>query len=352
MSSQEPPDPQFEALLDFLHISRGFDFTGYKRSSLMRRVLKRRNALSLPSFGDYLDYLQVHPDEFEHLFNTILINVTSFFRDKPAWDYLCSDILPRIMLNKDPNEPIRVWSGGCASGEEAYSLAIAIAEFLGAEAFHQRVKIYATDMDNEALVQARKATYSEEDIKDVPEEYRNKYFTHANNGEYVFNSEVRQVVIFGQHDLVQDAPISRLDLLVCRNTLMYFNAETQGRILARFHFALNDRGILFLGKAEMLLTHANIFSPLDMKHRFFTKVSRPDIRDSLLALGQISDEQLSNRLGRLIRMRDLAFESSPNAQLIIDTNSVLLAANESAKKLFSLAPKDMEGKARCRVGDG
>jgi two-component system CheB/CheR fusion protein len=140
---------------------------------------------------------------------------------------------------------------------------------------------------------------------------------------------------------VQDAPISRLDLLVCRNTLMYFNAETQGRILTRFHFALNDGGCLFLGKAEMLLTHANLFSALDMKYRFFTKVSRPDIRDHLLALGQTNDEQITSRLGRLMRMRDLAFDNSPDAQLIVDINGILLAANERAKKLFNLALKDV-----------
>jgi len=341
MSPQEPPDPQFESLLDFLRLSRGFDFTGYKRSSLIRRVNKRRYALSIDNFGDYLDYLQVHPDEFELLFNTILINVTSFFRDKPAWDYLSSEILPRIMLNKNFTEPIRVWSAGCASGEEAYTLAMAIAEYLGTETFHQRVKIYATDIDGEALVQARQATYSLDDVKNVPEELRSKYFTQSNHGDYVFNSDLRRAVIFGLHDLVQDAPISRLDLLVCRNTIMYFNAETQGRILARFHFALNDDGVLFLGKAEMLLTHANIFSSLDMKYRFFTKVSRPDIREHLLAVGQGGDEQVATRLGKLMRMRDLAFDTSPEAQLIVDITGVLLAANERAKKLFGITPRDV-----------
>ncbi len=341
MSPQEPPDPHFESLLDYLRFSRGFDFTGYKRSSLVRRVNKRRYALSLANFGDYLDYLQVHPDEFEKLFDTILINVTSFFRDKPAWDYLRSEILPRLLLNKDNMEPVRVWSAGCASGEEAYTLAMVIAEFLGTEAFHQRVKIYATDMDTQALVQARAASYSTEDLKDVPEEFLNKYFTHSSNGDYVFNSDLRRAVIFGQHDLVQDAPISRLDLLVCRNTLMYFNAETQGRILARFHFALNEGAILFLGKAEMLLTHANLFSAMDVKYRFFSKVSRPDIRDHLLALGQTNDEALANRLGRLMRMRDLAFDTSPEAQLIVDVNGVLIAANERSKEEFGIAAKDI-----------
>jgi two-component system, chemotaxis family, CheB/CheR fusion protein len=341
MNLQEPADPKFEAFLDYLRLSRGFDFTGYKRASLMRRVLKRCNTLSLADFGDYLDYLQVHPDEFELLFNTILINVTSFFRDKPTWDFMSAEILPRIVLNKDSMEPIRVWSAGCASGEEAYTLAIVFTEYLGIEAFHQRVKIYATDIDADALAKARQAVYTSEDIKDVPEELRTRYFTNTNSSEYCFNNDLRRAVIFGLHDLVQDAPISRLDLLVCRNTLMYFNAETQGRILPRFSFALNDNGILFLGKAEMLLTHTNLFTPLDMKFRFFYKISTPDIRNHFLVLGQTTDEQIANRLGRLLRMKDLTFDTLPEAQLLLDINGSLLAANEKAKKILNLASKDI-----------
>ncbi len=337
MTPQEASNSQFESLLDYLRYSRGFDFTGYKRGSLMRRVQKRLYTLSMSSFGDYLDYLQVHPDEFPLLFNTILINVTSFFRDKVTWDYLSAEILPRLVEQKGPQEPIRVWSAGCASGEEAYSLAIMLVEYLGPEAFRQRVKIYATDMDEEALSQARLAIYKPDDLKAVPGELRDKYFTHQ-NGQYSFNSDLRRAVIFGQHDLVQDAPISRLDLLVCRNTLMYFNAETQGRILARFHFALNDTGILYLGKAEMLLTHANLFTPLDLKYRFFSKVPRPEMRERLLALGQTGEEIIANRLSRQIRMRDLAFDSAPEAHLIVDANGVLLLANERAKTMFGLTP--------------
>lgn len=333
-------DPQFEALLDYLRFSRGFDFTGYKRSSLMRRVKKRCHMLSVNSFSEYLDYMQVHPEEFANLFNTILINVTSFFRDKPAWESLSTVILPRLMAHKTSSDPIRVWSAGCASGEEAYSLAIALTEFLGPEAYRQRVKIYATDMDNEALAQARQAVYSNEDLKNIPEDLREKYFISSNGG-YILNGDTRRAVIFGQHDIVQDAPISRLDLLVCRNTLMYFNAETQARILARFHFALNENGILFLGKAEMLLTHANLFTPLDLKNRFFSKVYRPELHDRIFAMTQTTDDPLATRLGRQIRMRDLAFDTSPEPQLIVDLNGILIAANEKAKSFFSLAPKNI-----------
>ena len=341
MSAQEVPDPQFEALLEYLRLSRGFDFTGYKRSSLVRRVDKRRHALSLASYADYLDYLQVHPEEFELLFDALLINVTSFFRDKPAWDYLASEILPRIIPNKYALEPIRVWSAGCASGEEAYTLAMVIAEYLGKAAFQQRLKIYATDMDSNALGHARQAIYSFEEVKDVPADLRSKYFTHVNHDEYIFNSDWRRAVIFGLHDLVQDAPISRLDLLVCRNTLMYFNAETQAHVLARFHFALNEGAILFLGKAEMLLTHADLFSALDGKQRFFTKVSSLNFHEHLLVLGQTGDEQISTRPGRLVQLRDLAFDTSPEAELIVDIGGILLAVNGRGMELFKLAQKDV-----------
>src|SRR5215469_6225436 len=132
----------FESLLLYLQQSRGFDFTGYKRSTLMRRVLKRMGGVGLHDFSDYLDYLQVHPDEFAQLFNTILINVTSFLRDPEAWAFLAREILPRILEGKAAGEPVRCWCAGAASGEEAYSLAMLLAEALGVEQFRLRVKIY------------------------------------------------------------------------------------------------------------------------------------------------------------------------------------------------------------------
>lgn len=334
-------DPAFEALLTYLRQSRGFDFTGYKRSTLMRRVHKRIQTLGLAEFSDYLDYLEVYPEEFNSLFNTILINVTAFFRDLTAWDHLKNQVLPILIASKNSKDPLRIWSAGCASGEEAYTLAILMAENLGPEQFRQRVKIYATDVDQEALNLARQATYSHKDIEEVPELLRYKYFESTGNGRFVFRLDLRRSVIFGRHDLLQDAPISRLDLLVCRNTLMYFNAEAQGRVLARFHFALNDTGYLFLGKAEMLLTHTNIFNPIDLRYRIFTKVSPTNIRDRLLVLAQAGDEEASNRLSRNIRLRESAFDTTPMAQIVIDLNGNLVLANEEARILFNLSIRDL-----------
>jgi two-component system CheB/CheR fusion protein len=339
MTSAEK-DPAFESLLTYLRQSRGFDFTGYKRSTLIRRVQKRMQLLGLEGFSDYMDYLEVYPDEFNFLFNTILINVTAFFRDASVWEYLQEQVLPNIIKSKADSEPIRIWSAGCASGEEAYTLAMLMAESLGTEQFRQRVKIYATDLDEEALSQSRQAMYSAKDIQALPPELIAKYFEPTEN-RYIFRHDLRRSVIFGRHDLLQDAPISRIDLLVCRNTLMYFNAEAQTRVLARFHFALNDTGYLFLGKAEMLLTHSNLFTPLDLKHRIFTKVSAGNIRDRLLALAQVGDEEANNRLSRHIRMRELAFDSAPIAQVVIDLNGNLVLINEQARTMFGLSPKDL-----------
>ena len=220
------PDPAFEALLEHLKACRGFDFTGYKRSSLMRRVDRRMGQLGITSYADYLDQLELHGDEFTTLFNTILINVTSFFRDAEAWEQLAREALPALLAAKPPTQPLRVWSAGCASGEEAYTLAMVLAELLGPAEFRDRVKIYATDVDEEALTYARQAGYTEREVRGIPPELLGRYFEYT-GGRHVFRKDLRRSVIFGRNDLVQDAPISRIDLLVCRNTLMYFTAETR-----------------------------------------------------------------------------------------------------------------------------
>jgi two-component system, chemotaxis family, CheB/CheR fusion protein len=338
--NQWEDEEQFEILLGYLRQNRGFDFTGYKRPSLMRRVSMRAQILHLDSFADYMDYLEVHPEEFPQLFNTVLINVTSFFRDQPAWEYLAREVLPGLLREKKSDEPIRVWSAGCASGEESYTAAILLAEAMGVEPFRQRVKIYATDIDEDALNVARQGTYSDKDLQPIEEQVRSKYFEPL-NGRYIFRVDLRRSVIFGRHDLTQDAPISRLDLLICRNTIMYFNSEAQARVLARFHFALNDSGRLFLGRAELLLTHGNLFTPSDLKARVFAKVPLVNMRDRLPAMAEIGKNHLDNAPVRPNRLQQLALESSPIARIVVDLNGILAHADQKARLLFTLNPKDI-----------
>jgi len=346
----ERAEREFESLLLYLRRHRGFDFSGYKRPSLMRRVSKRMQMVGAASFADYVDFLEVHPEEFPQLFNSVLINVTSFFRDPYAWEFLSSQVLPKILEGKSADEPVRAWSAGCASGEEAYSIAIVLAEALGLEAFRERVKIYATDVDEEALALARQGSYSAKELEPIEPKLRKKYF-ETQSSRFVFRPDLRRSVIFGRHDLVQDAPISRLDLVVCRNTMMYFNAETQARILARFHFALNgdgagdSAGYLYLGRAEMLLGHGTLFSPLDLKCRIFARTPQGDLRNRMLAMANHTRPNAgfadSLRPGYAERLKDLALEESPAPRLIVDTDGVLVHANQKVRTLFSLGVEDI-----------
>src|SRR5215208_939515 len=267
-------------LLTHLKEARGFDFSGYKRASLERRIAKRMHEVGVSDYSAYLDHLQANPSAFTDLFNTILINVTGFFRDAPAWDYLADTVIPPLLDEIPDNQPLRVWSAACATGEEAYTAAMVLAEKLGEDAFSRRVKIYATDVDEVALSTARAGTYSNDQLKAVPGELVDRYFEETPAGR-TFRGDLRRAVIFGRNDLVQDAPISRIDLLISRNALMYFTAETQARILAHFNFALNDRGYLFLGKSEMLITHTDLFTPVDIRARVFRKVARRNLRERL-----------------------------------------------------------------------
>jgi len=338
MSDSE--EKQFESLLSYLQQNRGFDFTGYKRPSLMRRVIRRMQMLVIANFADYTDYLEVHPEEFSQLFNSILINVTSFFRDPPAWKFLAETVIPKLLQERN-GEAIRIWSAGCASGEEAYSLAIAFAEAMGQAAYRERVKIYATDVDEEALNTARLANYSAKDLEAIEDaRLRHEYF-EPQNSRFCFRSDLRRTVIFGRHDLVQDAPMSRLDFLACRNTLMYFNAETQARILSRFHFALNPAGYLFLGRAELLLTHGGLFTPFELKCRVFVKVPQAHPRERLAAIATAAADADPQQRQRYDRLMELALDESMTPRIVVDANGALVLANQRARVLFTLNPRDI-----------
>src|SRR5262245_30262207 len=338
--NQEAERGGFERLLEYLRQTRGFDFTAYKPTSLMRRVRKRMQTVEVVDFDAYLDYLQVHPDEFSALFNTIRINVTSSFRDGEVWDALRAAVIPELIATRD-HGPIRVWSAGCASGQEAYSAAIVLAETLGMEGFRDRVKIYATDVDEDALADSRRAVYSAKQVEDLPEELVAKYFDRNGSELYTFNRDLRRSVIFGRHDLIQDAPISRVDLLLCRNTLMYFNSEAQGRIMARFYFSVNPGGHLVLGRAEMLFSHAAMFQAVDLKRRIFKTVPRVNHRDRLLLMAQTGREDVVPQYPNHSRLRDAAFEMSPDAQMVLDASGVLVAANATARRQFAISEADI-----------
>ncbi len=332
-------DPGLERLLIHLKETRAVDLTGYKRPSLVRRVQHHMRHIGVDSFDDYYDYLEGHPDGFDGLFNTILINVTAFFRDPDAWAYMSDVVVPRV-LGDAGTSSLRLWSAGCATGQEAYSLAMVFAEEIGIEEFRTRVKVYATDVDDDALADARHATYAERDMSGLPPGYRDKYFEPV-GGRYGFHKDLRRCVIFGRNDLVQDAPISRIDLLACRNTLMYFNAETQARIVSRLGFALKPHGVLFLGKAEMLITQAGTFAPIDLKRRFFEKVGGRPRDATLTSVLPQPENQDGHQRDQWPDLRNAAFQDSPLAQLVLDPDDRVVLLNRRSSALTGLSDRDI-----------
>jgi two-component system, chemotaxis family, CheB/CheR fusion protein len=327
-----------DGLLEFVKETRGFDFTGYKRSSIERRVAKRMAEVGVERYDDYVDYLELHSEEFAQLFDTILINVTGFFRDAQAWEYLAESIVPQLVESRGSSAPVRIWCAGCASGEEPYTVAMVLARVLGDEAFEERVKIYATDVDQGALDEARQGAYLPRQIEDVPRDALERFFERGDQ-RYAFRKDLRRSVIFGRNDLVQDAPISRIDLLVCRNTLMYFTAETQAQILRRFHFALDNDGFLMLGKSEMLITHADLFTPIDLKWRVFHKVIRPAPHDRVHALAVDPGNGASHSIAA--NLREAVFDAGGAAQVVLDSNGSMVMANDVARRMFGLGVNDL-----------
>ena len=329
---------EFESLLDYLKRTRSFDFKAYKKATLNRRIRRRMSVVGVDTFGDYQLYLENEPEEFVQLFNTVLINVTSFFRDTEPWEFLREDVIPKVLEHKRRFDPIRIWSAGCATGEEPFTLAMMLAETLGIEAFKNRVKIYATDIDEEALTVARVASFAEKDVENIPEPMLKKYFDKSGD-RFIFKKELRRCIIFGKHNLLQDAPISRVDILVCRNALMYFNAPAQARILARLHFALAEGGFLMLGRAETLLAHSSTFKPVDLKLRIFAKVPGLRLTQPLYLMDGEGDGESTPVLHDDVR--DAAFNGTGLAHMVVDRSGDLVLANDVARSLFRITTRDI-----------
>jgi two-component system CheB/CheR fusion protein len=337
--SNETDEPEFTSLISYIQESRGVDFRGYKKSSLRRRISRRMEEVGSESFASYHALLEVDPREFNELLNTVLINVTSFFRDAEAWVTLREKVVPAILeRSRHERQPIRVWSVGCASGEEPFSVAMAFAEAMGMEAFCDRVKVYATDLDEEALRTARHATYAARDVEGVPPELLERYFERTNN-QYVFQRDLRKCVIFGRHSVVHDAPISRIDLLICRNLLIYLETETQNMVLPRLHYALSDGGYMFLGKAETQLARSRLFEPVELKHRIFRKLPQEWRRTPGGSLS-LADAR-PNRVPAQARLAEAITDAAGTAYLATDTEGRLIYANNAARRLLEVGEGDI-----------
>ncbi|HTC77051.1 MAG TPA: CheR family methyltransferase, partial [Terriglobales bacterium] len=317
----------------------GLDLRGYKRTTLARRIARRMTQVKLDDYQRYLEFIRKRPEEINQLLTTILINVTRFFRDPPAWDVLRKQVLPRLASHRGKPDSFRVWCAGCATGEEAYSVAILLAEHFGNELREHDVKIYATDQDEAALTTARHAEYPAEKVASIPASWRQKYFRGDDNTVRVERA-IRKMVIFGRSNLLEDAPISHVRLLVCRNVLIYFDTAAQQQILKRLEYALDPGGVLFLGSTESQLRRNNTFAPLNAKWRIFQRtgqsVAEPPHR-------RYEEETLrglaGNELAVLRAYHESLLDSLEPGILIMDMRDAIISENASVARLWGTKEK-------------
>ena len=266
-----------EKILILLRARTGHDFSMYKKNTLYRRIERRMGIHQIDRIASYVRYLRENPQELELLFKELLIGVTSFFRDQPAWEELGKKSIPALLSGRQAGGTIRAWSVGCSTGEEAYSLAIVFKEALEQVKPKGRfsLQIFATDLDSDAIDKARQGVYPANIAADVSPERLARFFVEEENG-YRVGKEIRDAVTFATQNVIMDPPFTKLDILICRNLLIYLAPDLQKKLLPLFHYSLNPGGILFLGSAETISTFTDLFSPLDLKSRLFQR------RESLL----------------------------------------------------------------------
>jgi two-component system CheB/CheR fusion protein len=266
-------DSQFKDILHLLRTANGVDFSDYKPAAVKRRILRRMALHKVGELKGYVQFLRHHPAEVEALYEDILIKVTSFFRDPDAFEALKTEVFPSILKHTSPEEPIRVWVPGCSTGEETYSQAIALLEFMGNRRADIPIQLFGTDLGQGSIEKARAGIYPQSIAADVSPERLRRFFVKVEGG-YRINKTIRDICVFARQNLLQDPPFSRIDVISCRNVLIYLGPVLQKRIMPIFHYALKPRGFLMLGGAEGILgTASDLFELMDRKHKIYCRKS-------------------------------------------------------------------------------
>ncbi|HET7664280.1 MAG TPA: CheR family methyltransferase [Rhodanobacteraceae bacterium] len=372
-SSHKGPDgvrkdvsAQLHMICSLLHTRTGHDFSQYKEKTLARRIQRRMLVAQAAHASDYIDYLRQHPHEHNLLFHELLIGVTEFFRDPAAFEVLKIMALPAILANKGSEDVVRVWVPGCATGEEAYSIAIALCEVMGPEQT-PKVQIFATDINDQAVSAARAGCY-QAPVKGVSRERLERWFTN-DCGEYRIVKRIREMCIFSSHSVAKDPPFSRMDLVSCRNLMIYLNADLQDRLVQAFHYALRPGGFLLLGTSERLSRTTHLFTEVDKKQRLYVRNEKhrthprnfPAARTPTVethrparAPSDTADESMDDIARR-------ALENFSPAYVVIDQNHRILlfsgntgrylepSSGEASLDLFQMLGRSLRGIVRAAV---
>ncbi len=342
------PPGSMARLLMLLRTATGHDFSLYKKSTIGRRIERRMAQHDIEDTDVYARYLKENPAEIQALFRELLINVTSFFRDAEAFAVLRQDILPKLLADKPEGYVLRVWVAGCASGEEAYSIAILLREVMDETHQEFKVQLYATDLDDEAIALARAGCYPPNIAADVTPERLRRYFIKEDSG-YRVKKDIREMVVFAIQNVIKDPPFTRLDLLSCRNLMIYLEAELQNRLIPAFHYALKPGGILFLSPSESIGGHPELFSALSRKWKFYRAVHSAASTRAVMATGLSWAAEASNRAPEEImkKARETNFaeltrrallQSYAPASVVVDAKGNVLYVHGETGKFLRPAP--------------
>ncbi len=347
---EEKDRSALEKVLILLRARTGHDFSLYKKTTVYRRIERRMGIHQIGRIAAYVRYLQENPQEVDLLFKELLIGVTRFFRDPVAWEHLQAEVLPALLASRPDGAVIRAWSVGCSTGEEAYSLAMAFKEALAqvTPPANFRLQIFATDLDRDAIDKARQGVYPANIAADVSAERLQRFFVQDGSG-YRIGPEIREMVTFATQNLIMDPPFTKLDILICRNLLIYLTADLQKKLLPLFHYSLNPGGILFLGSAEAINAFTGLFAPLHLKSRLFRR------RETVLAVdpfgfpaafvpalpGRPKEPPVLKSAPNLQTLADqlLLQHFSPPAVLVNDKGDILYISGRTGKYLEPAAGK-------------
>lgn len=356
LEPEKRPEEDQQALREIftqLRVRTSHDFANYKRATILRRIERRMSVRSLLSLTTYAQYLRETPEEAHALLKDLLISVTNFFRDKGAFEILEKQVIPRIMEGKTNEHNIRIWVAGCATGEEAYSLAILFAERSVSRIDSPKIQIFASDIDENAIAIAREGLYTLNDAADVSSERLHRFFTAEPDG-YRIKREIREMILFANHNLIKDPPFSHVDLVTCRNLLIYFNSMAQERVMETVHFALNPGGFFFLGGSEsvngatdlfmQVSKEANIFQSRALSNRFSYPV--PESSHTLrfnkenIRANQLSIENRETRVRERMTYGDLhqqLLEQYAPPSLVVNEEYEIVHLSEKAGRYMQVA---------------